>query len=162
MNATPMWHSRGDGSSRPLGSVIYLGSPVLPVATFSEKDEVWPADTVGTSYRPKGYKVNNENEVTFLYEAYGTSVSDEVVALEDGKGIKRTVLFRDIPAGLHFLLARGDSIEKIAEGMYVIDDKAYYVKLEGEASHQPFIRTNGEREELIVPAVESVVYTLLF
>ena len=162
LNATPMWNSRGDGSSRPLGSVVYLGSPVIPVALLSAKDDIWPVDTAGTSYRPRGYKINNQNEVTFSYEAYGATVSDEVIALENGRGVKREIHVQDIPAGLHFLLAKGSSIEEISKGMYAIDDKTYYLKLEGETPVKPFIRESNGGEELIVPAPEKLVYTLLF
>jgi hypothetical protein len=37
LDATPMWHDRGDGSSRPAGSVQYLGKPVPGIL------KNWPA-----------------------------------------------------------------------------------------------------------------------
>jgi hypothetical protein len=35
LDATPMWHERGDGSSRPTGSKQLFGKPVLNVERLS-------------------------------------------------------------------------------------------------------------------------------
>src|SRR5690606_15480900 len=88
LNATPMWNNRGDGSSRPLGSVIRLGSPAIPVAQLASSDQVWPTDTVGTAYKSLGYRVHANNDITFMYQTNGATIHDEVVILENGQGIK--------------------------------------------------------------------------
>ncbi len=53
LDATPMWHDRGDGSSRPRGSVTLLGDDMLLGKTNGQSK--WVADTTGSGYRPKGY-----------------------------------------------------------------------------------------------------------
>jgi hypothetical protein len=55
LDATPMWHERGDGSSKPAGSVQYFGKPAPGIAKLATADAAWPADTNGTAYKPKGY-----------------------------------------------------------------------------------------------------------
>ncbi|MEX2592218.1 MAG: DUF1080 domain-containing protein [Anditalea sp.] len=159
LNATPMWHNRGDGSSRPMGSVVYLGKPTLSIAKLSSEDDLWVADTTGSSFKPKGYKINDKEEVTFLYEAYGASVEDDISVLANGHGIKREIRIQNIPDNLYVLLAQGNTIEEVKEGMYLVDDKTYYLEL---AEGKPVIRKVPGQQKLIIPATESLVYTLLF
>ena len=162
LNATPMWNNRGDGSSRPLGSVTRLGSPVIPLASLSSGDAAWPVDTVGSSYTPRGYKVNSNDDVAFLYEAYGASVTDGVTILDSGQGIKREVQIDNVPDNAYYLLAQDNAIEEIAEGHYLIGDKAYFLKLEGGLAGKPIIRDFSGIRELVIPATGSFAYTLLF
>ena len=100
LDATPMWNSRGDGSSRPIGSLIHLGNPVISLAPLSPEEEQWRSDTTQSNFKPKGYRVNENEELTFLYEAYGTSVEDDISVLENGQGIKREIQIQDVTEGL--------------------------------------------------------------
>src|SRR5690554_285282 len=162
LNATPMWNNRGDGSSRPLGSVIRLGSPAIPVAQLASSDQVWPTDTVGTAYKSLGYRVHANNDITFMYQTNGATIHDEVVILENGQGIKRQIKIQDGQANTYFLLAKGDSIEELNAGAYLIDDKVYYLKLEEGTNSKALIRKGAEQQELIIPVKDALVYTLLF
>lgn len=162
LNATPMWHNRGDGSSRPMGSIIHLGEPQIPIAPLTSEDDLFNSDTTGSGFKPNGYRINDNEELTFLYEAYGASVEDGITVLENGHGIKREINIQDFPEGLHFLLARGAMIKEVKEGMYLIDDKTYYLKLEEGSSAKPFIRNVAGRQELVVPASDTLSYSLLF
>lgn len=162
LNATPMWHNRGDGSSRPLGSVTHMGIPVIPLAQLSSEDAAWPADTLGSSYTPKGYKINDNNDVSFLYEAYGASVTDGVSILDNGHGIRREVRINNVPDNAYYLLAQDQAIEEIAEGYYLIGDKAYFLKWEGGEAARPRIRNVAGQLELVIAATGSFAYTLLF
>lgn len=162
LDATPMWHNRGDGSSRPVGSIIHLGQPLISLAPLASGEVNWKSDTTETSYRARGYRINEENELTFLYEAYGAAVEDDIRVLENGHGIKRTIHIQDGEEGLHFLLAQGDAIQEMGEGMYLIGDKTYYLELGEDTASRSFIRTVAGKQELVVPALESISYSLLF
>jgi hypothetical protein len=162
LDATPMWNSRGDGSSRPGGSIIHLGNPVISLAPLASEEELWKSDTTGSSFNPKGYRVNEKEELTFLYEAYGTSVEDGFSVLENGQGINREIQIQNVTEGLHFLLAQGDTIQELKEGLYLIDDKAYYLELGKEVTAKPIIRTVSGKHELVIPAQASISYSLLF
>lgn len=162
LNATPMWNNRGDGSSRPLGSVIRLASPAIPLAQLASSDQIWPTDTVGTAYKSLGYRVHANNDVTFMYQTNGATIHDEVVILENGQGIKRQIKIQDGQANTYFLLAKGDSIEELNAGAYLIDDKVYYLKLEEGTNSKALIRKGAEQQELIIPVKDVLVYTLLF
>ena len=161
LNATPMWNNRGDGSSRPLGSIIRLGNPVVPVASLSSTDQAWPADTVGTAFKTLGYKIHANNDVSFMYQAYGAAIVDELVILENGQGVERQLKIQDAPANIYFLLAQGENIKEVGNGTYLIEDKAYYLKLQ-EGTGKAIIRNVSGQQELIVPVRESLVYTLFF
>ncbi|RYZ48014.1 MAG: DUF1080 domain-containing protein, partial [Sphingobacteriales bacterium] len=65
LDATPMWHERGDGSSRPAGSVEFLGKPAPGISTLATADAAWATDTTGTGYKPKGYVLDAEGRPAF-------------------------------------------------------------------------------------------------
>jgi hypothetical protein len=161
LNATPMWNNRGDGSSRPLGSIVRLGHPVVPISSLSSADQAWPADTVGTAFKTLGYKIHANNDISFMYRAHGATIADEVVILENGQGVKRQLKIENGPADAYYLLAQGENIKEVGAGTYLVEDKAYYLKLQ-EGSAKAIIRNVSGQQELIVPVKESLVYTLLF
>jgi hypothetical protein len=96
LDVTPMWHNRGDGSSRPNGSVEQLlDKPALAVAKLENKQQAWISDTTGTSFHTKGYQMDTNDNPTFLYQVYGTDVEDKIHVLSQGKGIERTMNFQN-------------------------------------------------------------------
>src|SRR5690606_18831829 len=122
LGATPMWNNRGDGSSRPMGSVIRRRPLVIPIAQLSSEDTQWLKDTTGTSFKPNGYKLNDTKELTVLYEAYGASSSDGINVLDNGHGLEREIQIQNNPGKLYFLLGQGNNITEVSKGRYVIDD----------------------------------------
>ncbi|HYH56008.1 MAG TPA: DUF1080 domain-containing protein, partial [Anseongella sp.] len=91
LDATPMWHSRGDGSSRPRGALIVLGEPAPALARLSSPGDAWPADTSESSFRPKGYTMDGQDRPVFRYDISGAHIRDACRALEDGKGFIREI-----------------------------------------------------------------------
>ncbi len=65
LDATPMWHERGDGSSRAAGATQYFGKPALTVERLTDVNAAWAGDTTGTSYRPNGYVLDEKDRPTF-------------------------------------------------------------------------------------------------
>src|SRR5690349_1800128 len=55
LDATPMWHSRGDGSSKPIGTPVRFGMPAPFIYRLPSPDAAWATDTSGTGFRQKGY-----------------------------------------------------------------------------------------------------------
>ncbi|MCW9707796.1 family 16 glycoside hydrolase [Fodinibius salsisoli] len=161
LNVTPMWYSRGDGSSRPNGSVLnLLEKPALALNKLdNEQESSWSDDTSGTGLKPKGYQLNKDDEPTFNYQIYGTSVEDEIRVIEDGKGLQRTIDIQEAPDDLYVRLAAGSSIEEAGNHRYIVDD-AYYIEAAGSSS--PIVRSIDDRQELLVPAQSTVSYSILF
>jgi len=162
LDATPMWYSRGDGSSRPRGAVQRFGQPVLALARLSAPEATWAADTAGTGYKPKGYKLNRQDEPTFMYTIYGAEVTDAVRALSSGDGIEREVTVQG-GNNLSLRLAESNNIETASNGWYLLDDQSYYIRLDDAGGAKAIIRnsTNG-RKELLVPVQNKLRYSILF
>jgi hypothetical protein len=162
LDATPMWHLRGDGSSRPTGAVLHFNKPAFTLGKLDSKQVAWPTDTAGSSYRPKGYVIDEQDRPTFKYQIYGTNVSDAIRVLENGQGIHREITVSNQVNGLFARLAEGANIEKGSNEIYIIDGKSYYLNLEDASGSKPEIRDMNGRKELIIPIHNKLSYSLLF
>jgi len=157
LNATPMWENRGDGSSRPRGSVNFLGDTPLLAKTSG----TWPTDTTGSSYRPRGYELDANDVPTFLYDAFGTTVTDRT-SVVDGQYLRREIKTGKPVNGLMARLAEGKSIEKVANDLYAVDDKSYYIQLPA-GSPVPEIKKSGDSQALLIPVDKGELsYSILF
>lgn len=160
-DATPMWHDRGDGSSRPRGAVQYFGKPMFTLAAFADANE-WPTDTASSGFRPRGYVLDGEDQPTFRYDIYGAKVQDAIKVTADGQGLQRTITVENAPATMKARLAAGNSIEAAGNGLYLVDGKAYYLRVDDAAGQNPVIRNNGGGKELVVPVRGKLTYTILY
>lgn len=161
LDATPMWHDRGDGSSRPAGSVQYLGKPVPAIEKLSDANTAWALDTAGTGYRPKGYVLNADDVPAFKYNIYGTSVNDASSVMDKGQGIHREITLANAVDGLFYHLASGN-IETLGNGLYVIDDRSYYIRIDDAGGAKPVVRDAGGKQELIIPIQKKLTYSIIF
>jgi len=159
LDATPMWHERGDGSSRAAGSVQFLGTPAPAIGKLTTADAAWATDTAGTGYKPKGYILDAEDRPVFRYQVYGSLVNDASTITDGGQGIHRVITIENPAANLFTRLATGTKIELLKGGVYTIDDK-YYIRLEGD--DKPVIRNAGGMQELIVPMQKKLTYSIIF
>ncbi|OOQ57054.1 3-keto-disaccharide hydrolase [Mucilaginibacter pedocola] len=161
LDATPMWHERGDGSSRPAGSVQYFGKPAPGLAKLATADAAWPADTNGTAYKPKGYTLDKDTRPTFKYWIYGALVTDASTVIPGGQGLHREVNVSAPVEGLTMRLAQGSKIEQLKNGFYTVDDQ-YYIKLDEGTDAKPTIRTQGSTQELVTPIKQKLTYSIIF
>jgi hypothetical protein len=161
LNVTPMWYSRGDGSSRPDGSVVtFLKKPTLALNTLDDEQEsAWSEDTSGTDFKTKGYNLNRDDAPTFNYQIYGTTVEDAIRVIGGGEGLQRTINIQQAPDDLYVRLATGSSIEKAADNRYIVDE-AYYIQ--ANTSSDVIVRSIEDQQELLVPAQSTVRYSILF
>lgn len=163
LETTPMWHDRGDGSSRPRGTVQRLGLPVLFLGKLSSQQAAWATDTTGSSFRPKGYVLDESDRPTFRYLAYGSSVEDAIRVIENGQGVHREITVRNPSGDLYARLAEGETIETMPNGMYMIDGKSYIVRVEDAGGATPVVRSAGGKQELLVPVRGGKLsYSILF
>jgi hypothetical protein len=161
LDATPMWHDRGDGSSRPAGSVQFLGKPVPAIEKLSDANAAWALDTAGTGYKPKGYVLNADDVPAFKYIVYSSPVNDASSVMEKGQGIHREVTLANAVDGLYYHLASGN-IETLGNGLYAIDDKSYYIRIDDAAGAKPVVRDAGGKQELIIPIQKKLTYSIIF
>jgi hypothetical protein len=153
LDVTEMWHDRGEPQlAKPMGSVIELsGEPAL--AALSSKDAAWP-DSADASFQYKGYSVDAQGRPTFRYLMQGTTVQDQLLPGDDNRLLTRQLQLKNngqTTGTLYCLLASGNRITQVSDGVYAINDKAYYLELEGAKEAKPVIRQSKNRQELLVP-----------
>jgi len=159
LDATPMWHDRGDGSSRPRGSVTLLGNDMLLGKINGQSG--WVADTTGSGYRPKGYSLDDTDAPTFNYMAFGSAVSDRL-SVVNNQYFEREIKVVNPAKDLMAKLAEGTSIEKVSDGLYAVNNKSYFIQIT-DKSAKPEIRTANGNQELIVPVKNGdLKYAILF
>jgi hypothetical protein len=162
LDATPMWHERGDGSSRPTGSVLLLDTQMLNIGILSSTAASWKTDTTGTGFRPKGYTLDVEDRPVFRYLFYGSTVSDTIKTLENNAGISREIAIEKPIKDLYARLAVANKIEDIGNGLYLLDDKSYYLRIDEAAGVTPVIRDASNKKELIIPVRSKIKYSIFF
>ena len=162
LDATPMWHDRGDGSSRPIGAVLYFGEPAFLLQKLSNAQAPWNNDTTGTAFRTRGYEMDEDDRPAFLYSINTTDVTDDIKVLDNGQGLRRTLTLANGGEGIYARLAEGKTIEPLANGLYLIDDKAYYLQIDEGEKAKPVIREAAGRKELIIPVQTKLTYSVLF
>ena len=162
LDGTPMWYSRGDGSSRPLGTVQYFGNPVSVLSKLNNADAEWTIDSALANYTPQGYRLDKTDLPTFQYLMYGAQVEDAIIPMEKGEGFKREITLKNSPGNIYLRLAVGTGIEAIGSNMYTINDKAYYIRIDDAGSAKPVIRYNNAGKELIIPVGTKITYSILF
>lgn len=161
LDATPMWHDRGDGSSRPRGSVIHFGKPQPSVANLASAEAAWKADTTGTGFRTRGYRLDGNDQPTFMYDIYGARVNDAITLLNNGQGLTRNITLEKANTNFYLLLTVANKIEQVSNDLYLIDDKSYYLKI-NSAGVKPVIRQRDGKAEMLVPVQKQLTYSLIF
>ncbi|UYQ95020.1 DUF1080 domain-containing protein [Chitinophaga horti] len=162
LETTPMWHERGNGTSRPMGALQRLGKPFFQLGKLAGEQAAWTADSTGSGYRPKGYVLDEQDRPTFKYQVYGASVNDQVRVSEDGHGIVREISVTNAPSDLYAKLAEGAQIESIGKDLYLVDGKAYFLQVQDAGGAKPLVRESAGVKELIVPVRGKLSYSILF
>lgn len=164
VDATPMWHDRGDGSFIPIGATQFLFTN-QPLAFLPSVSAPFPvitreAEIKTGEYRGKGYEVDDSGRPVFKYSYQGIEVEDKIYPDNSSLTHQVNLTNRGSKTGLYYKVAEGKSIQQIPNGMYAIDDKSYYVLVDKGVT--PQIRQHGETQELIVPVEGSFSYTIIW
>lgn len=167
VDATPMWHDRGDGSFRPMGATQYLFTN-QPLAFLASETASFPmitreAEIKASEYRGKGYEIENATgRPIFKYTYQGIDVEDKIYPDDQNRIITHEVNIknRGTKAGLFYKLAEGKSIQQMPNGSYAIDDKSYYIRMAKGAT--PKIREVDGKKELYVSVEDSFAYSIVW
>ena len=162
LDATPMWHDRGDGSSRPLARAIQIGDAIPQIQRLETLKSEFKKDTAASGFKPKGYTLDASGLPVFKYRTYGLSVKDMTRVIDGGQGIRREIESAGNANDLYLCLARAGTIEPKGNGKYVIADKAYSIAVEEDSALKPVIRTIQGIQELLVPFQGKIIYSILF
>ncbi|MCY4779669.1 DUF1080 domain-containing protein [Sphingobacterium sp. UT-1RO-CII-1] len=163
LDATPMWDNRGNGTSRPLGTVQVFSANKLQVARLANDHAEWPSDTAGTGFRTKGYTVNVERIPTFKYELHGKKISDRTDILDGGTKLGREIVADGLSGedDLYVLVAEDNLIKEVGKNEYIVGDKAYYLQLDLAKKSKAIVRENNGKQQLLVKLEPRVYYTII-
>jgi hypothetical protein len=166
VDATPMWHDRGDGSFRPMGAAQYLFMN-QPLAFLSSESTSFPVVTredeiVPTAYRGKGYEIETATgRPIFKYTYQGVEVEDKIYPDQQGRILHEVnIKNRGTKPGLYYKLAEGKSITQIPNGAFAVDDKSYYIHVTKGAN--PKVREVNGIQELYLSADDSFTYSIVW
>lgn len=161
LDATPMWHERGDGSSKATGSIQYLGKPALAINKLASQQTNWVTDTAGSGFKPKGYVLDTYGRPAFRYMVYGSLVNDASTVIANGQGLHREITVQGDQKDLFIRIAQAKNIEDLQNGLYLVDDKSYYIRLDDPKS-KLVIRDNNGQKEFLLPVQGKVGYSILY
>jgi hypothetical protein len=161
VDATPMWHDRGDGSFKPRGAVQYLFTdPSL--ALLQNEQTLFPQASSEEEFKSKGYEVDEATgRPTFNYIYHGITVADRIYPDEDNKILTREITVKEPQANLYYKMAEGSAITLLPNGNYAVDDKHYYIK--PAAGLKCIIRNSNGKQELIAPVSSGLLkYSIIW
>jgi hypothetical protein len=82
--------------------------------------------------------------------------------LENAHGIQRTITVHNPGENLYARLAKASKIVTISKKLYLVGDKAYYLRMENSGGAEPVVRNIGGQQELLIPIRNNLVYSILF
>jgi hypothetical protein len=160
VDATPMWHDRGDGSFRPLGAAQYLFIN-QPLAFLASSNDAFPALGKEGEFKSKGYVIDQSSLLpVFKYEYNGLEVLDKIYPDDKNRSFTREITLKERGSkpGLSFKLAEGNEIVKLNDDTYVIDKK-YYIKSTAAITLREI---NGKKELILWVEGTSIKYTIIW
>ena len=148
MDATDMWHSRGEQQlAQPLGSVIPL-SDAPSIAILPSSNAPWPDSVSFEDLKGSGYMLDKERIPTFRYMLKGAEVSDKTVPQPDGTAFSRTIKVVNPPDGMYCRFASATTIQAVDKGLYR-GNGSYYIRIDKHI--KPTIRQTQQGQEMLVP-----------
>ena len=163
VNATPMWHDRGDGSFRPLGAPQYFLKGQR-LAVLNSPSESFPVEGSEADFKSKGYVIDPQtSRPIFRYVYKGMEVEDKVYPDDENRALTHeiTVKVTGATSPLFYKVAEGKSVTKLSDGLYVIGDREYYIKLQQSANAS--IRDVNGVKELIMPVqAGNIKYSIIW
>ena len=166
LDATPMWHRRGNGQ---------IGVPLGPRILFPDVSplRIAVADDKGPTFRE--YDLDKRGLPTFIYTEGNVRLTDLIVPVtgEDDRPEKASPSRRGIRRSIHldgtsefdYTLATGSVIEPLPDGSFLVNDKEYYLIVDTPGL-QMQVKHSAEGQSLVLHgnATNGVAlqYTLLW
>lgn len=154
VDVTNMWEGRGESQlAKPNGSVVLLsGAPAI--ASLSDANIVWPDSIAFDDFNNKGYVLDKNRNPTFRYLYNGAEVTDKISIPSNGESLVREINVSNAPVNFYCRIASANEIESVGKGLYAVDGKSYYVRIDDR--FKPLVRKTQDGQELIVSVGKSV------
>lgn len=59
-------------------------------------------------------------------------------------------------------VAEGNTITAVSDGLYFVNDKLYYLRIDDAGGKKPVIRDVAGKKEMIIPIQNKISYSILF
>ena len=163
-NTTEMWYERGEPQLlEPMGTLVRLPAQT-PLMVLTNESTAWPDSVSENTLQYKGLMVDKKGNPIMKYMLAGASVTDEIRS--EGDALVRTLTLTGSPDGTPYCrVAAGTSAEEISKGLYAINDRSYYIRVDPKAKVQ--IRQSNGKQELLMPVsmrngAGMVTYSIVF
>lgn len=148
LDATSMWHDRGDGSSSPNGSPVLL-KEAPSIEKLAGSNTPWVEKIPEEAqFRSHGYSLDKFGIPTFSYDIFGASVQDKIAPSATGAGLERSITIAGNAGNFYVRLAGGKAVEQVKDGLWTVD-RQYFIQL--PAKVKPIIRNAGNGQEVLLP-----------
>ncbi|MBD2699729.1 hypothetical protein IC229_03710 [Spirosoma sp. BT702] len=168
-NVTEMWYERGEPQLlSPLGTVVRPPAQT-PLMLLQDEAAAWPDSVDDKLVQYKGQTVDKQGLPTIQYQLGGLTVNDAIQTSKDdpaGSTLTRTLIFSGSATGTPYCrIAAGTSVEEVAKGLYAINDRSYYVRIDPKAKVK--MRQSNGKQEVLLPidmknGPGSVQYSIIF
>ncbi len=161
VDVTTMWSQRGKYQlARPMGSLIPFTNAPL-VAVLPDQNTIWPDSIPFDEVKIKGYTLDKNRNPTFKYTISNVSVTDKIT-VPDATTLTREISILNPAPKLNLRIVSADKIQSVGKGLYVINDKSFYIKLDKKIT--PTIRQLETGQELLIPITKSstVSYSIIW
>lgn len=147
-NTTEMWYERGEPQLlTPLGATVRLPAQSA-MAVLTDESTAWPDSAGENVLQYKGMTVDKQGAPTLNYVLAGTTITDAIRA--EANALVRTLTVTGSPTGtLYYRIAAGSAIEEVGKGLYAIDDRSYFIRLDPKAKVKS--RQSNGKQELLLP-----------
>lgn len=158
VDASPMWRQRGESQLMiPNGALVELPSGPT-IAKLDHANSPWPDSLGNDPLQIQGYSLNRARRPTFKYVLEQMSVEDFIEPEMDGKILTRTISYVNAQnaSGLYARIISAEKIEAYGEGVYLINQGGFYIKLASSMLSSVVLRNSPSGQELLIPISTSV------
>lgn len=169
LDTSPMWRQRGQSQLMlPTGALVELPSgPAL--AKLDNSGSAWPDSISSDLFQIQGYALDRDRRPTFNYVLENIAVEDFFEPEMGGKFLTRTIRYTN-PQKTPDVWARiiaADKIADLGEGIYLVNEGQYYVKIAVPTLENSLLRTTAMGQELLIPLLtagekEEIKYRIIF
>jgi hypothetical protein len=150
VNTNEMWIDRGEPQvASPAGPAFsFDGKPIA--AQLDSRTAVWPDSISWDQLKVEGYSIADDGSPVFEYNLSGVRITDHLEGYVENRRLIRTVDFEaDEPQNNFWIhLASGEEITQNETGMYVVDDRTFYLDLIETGGLEPQVVETEEGYDL--------------
>ncbi len=148
LDATPMWHNRGDGSFKPRGAAIFLNHGQR---LSQNSDE---------AYKSLGYKLDTESgRPSFHYRVGSLEITDKIYPGPSGNELNHEIRFEGQSQGKQYVIAESTAIRQLPDGSYAVGDLNYYIKINNGAVS---VLSTDQHKQLVSETQGTLSYTIIW